>query len=100
MINKPKFGTIVICNNVDKVYQEIDVEVTQWWAKGDKKYMAKEVRIPENSVYYKETVTKGWRRYNKFTVPKYNDEDFYTINFIPNKNADKSKNILYAVIEK
>ena len=27
---KDKTGTIVICYNVDKGYQEIDVEVTQW----------------------------------------------------------------------
>jgi len=56
--------------------------------------MSKEVRIPENSVNYRETVSKGWRRYNKFTFPKYN-EDFYTINFIPNKNADKPRYSLH-----
>ena len=68
----------------------------------DNKYLAKEVRVsPSKSgthIYFRETLCKGWRRYNKFTVPKYNvDDDFYTINFNPNKKAYKSKNILYAI---
>lgn len=36
--NKPKFGTIIISN------KEIDVQVKQWWGKGDKHYEALEVR--------------------------------------------------------
>jgi len=80
--DKPNFGTIIIINQTDNVIK-LDVEVTQWWSTEDKKYMAKEVKVPDESIYFRETLSKGWRRYNKYTVPKYNDNDI--INFIPNK---------------
>jgi hypothetical protein len=84
--NKPKFGTIVISN------KEIDVEVTQWWGKGDKQYEALEVRIPceeqeQEKIYFRDSKGKGWRRYNKLTVPKYNKINENII-FIPNKIAN------------
>lgn len=88
--NKPKFGTIVIYN------KEIDVEVTQWWGKGDKQYEALEVRVPseehdQEKIYFRDSKAKGWRRYNKLTVPKYNENNENII-FIPNKKADTSLN--------
>jgi hypothetical protein len=46
------------------------------------KNMAKEIRVSEESLYFREILCKGWRRYNKFTVPKYND-NCDIINFIP-----------------
>jgi hypothetical protein len=69
--DKPSFGTII---NEENNVTKLDVEVTQWWLKGgDKKYMPKEVRVPDELLYFRETPAKGWRRYNKLTVPKYND---------------------------
>ena len=82
--NKPKFG-IIISN------KEIDVEVTQWWGKGDKHYEALEVRVSnedqsQEKIYFRDYKGKGWRRYNKLTVPKYNENNENII-FIPNKKA-------------
>ena len=84
--NKPKFGTIIISNKA------IYVEVTQWWGKGEKQYEALEVRVPieeqcQEKIYFRESKAKGWRRYNKITVPKYNSINENII-FIPNQNVD------------
>jgi len=79
--SKPKFGKIVIFN------KEIDVKVTQWWGKGDKEYDALEVvsSHSENSIYFRETRSKGWRIYNKLTIPKYDKmTENIIIIFIPN----------------
>ena len=62
MINKPKYGTIIIINqdNITK----LDVLVTQWCLNEDKFYVAKEVKVPDESIYFRETKNNGWRRYN------------------------------------
>ena len=56
--------------------------VTQWRLNEDKCYVAKEVKVPDESIYFRETKNNGWRRYNKYTVPKYTDTSDYLINFI------------------
>ena len=77
--NKPKYGTIII---IDNKITTLDVLVTQWRLNEDKCYVAKEVKVPDESIYFRETKVNGWRRYNKYTVPKYNDNNGDIINFI------------------
>jgi hypothetical protein len=80
MINKPKYGTIIIINKNKKI-TKLYVLVTQWFLNEDKFYVAKEVKVPDESIYFRETTNNGWRRYNKYTVPKYNDTNGDIINF-------------------
>ena len=61
---------------------EYQVNVTKWWKKGDYYNKALEVKTDEDQ-YFRETKKYGWRRYNKLTVPKYNN-DKNDINFFPN----------------
>jgi hypothetical protein len=71
--------------------------------KGNKQYKALEVRVPNidddslEIIYFRETKAKGWRRYNKITVPKYNNIK-ENINFIPNKTADTSVNYTHFLV--
>jgi len=86
MINKKdksKYGTIIIINKDNKI-TKLDVLVTQWCLNEEKCFMAKEVTIHDESIYFRETKNNGWRRYNKYTVPKYNDTSGDIINFISN----------------
>jgi len=88
MINKhdkPKYGIIIIINKYNKI-TKLDVLVTQWSLNEDKCHVAKEVKVPHESIYFRETTNNGWRRYNKYTVPKYTDTNGDIINFITHNN--------------
>jgi hypothetical protein len=55
MINKkdkPKYGTIII---IDNKITKLDVLVTQWRLNEDKCRVAKEVKVPNESIYFRET---------------------------------------------
>ena len=81
--DKPKYGTIII---IDNKITKLDVLVTQWRLNEDKCFVAKEVKVPHESIYFRETTNNGWRRYNKYTIPKYNDTSRDSINFINHNN--------------
>lgn len=81
--DKPKYGTIII---IDNKITKLDVIVTQWRLNEDKCHVAKEVKVPDESIYFRETINNGWRRYNKYTVPKYTDTGDSLINFITHNN--------------
>jgi hypothetical protein len=92
--NKPIYGTIskyyhfAMDGEYSSGYNEINVEVTEWWKSGATKNEAKEVKT-EHNVYYRHTKANGWREYCKpyktFTNKNYTGS---IINFTPNRKAE------------
>jgi hypothetical protein len=75
-------------------YNEIDVEITEYWKTGELKNTAKEVRVKNKNIYYRMTKAYGWRVYYKLDKRFDNKNKYiggYTT-FIPNTRAKPSNN--------